>query len=71
MVYKWRVDGIPTQFDGVSVSYLTIGFKLYIFNILITLDICPFYWGWFYEPAEGEWDGFIAALGPAWVVLLA
>jgi len=53
------------------VSYLTIGFKLYIFNILITLDICPFYWGWFYEPAEGEWDGFIAALGPAWVVLLA
>lgn len=52
------------------MSYFTIGFKLFIFNILFTLDICPFYWKLIFEQPD-DCDGIMLAVGPLWIAVLA
>ena len=52
------------------MSYLMFGIRLFIFNILFELAICPFYWKFFIAHPE-NYEGMIAAVGPIYITVLA
>ncbi len=51
---------------------IVIGLKLYLFDILIMLDFCPFYWKLVFETVHTEdgVNGFVIALGPLFFEVL-
>jgi len=52
---------------------LLFGIKLYVFGVLVMLDICPFYWRLYFDHIVTE-DGchaYLVMIGPLFFEVLA